>query len=453
MPSRVNASNSMRAGRLVRPARLSLCAAAALAAVSAAVPAQAAEFPIAAAALAQPFGGQSVADFYATRDHRPLWLKDGSGAAMVLLDLLRTADADGLDPTRYPVGELSRAVRSAWGGSAAQLRQADRMLSEAFVAYVRDLKRTPQVPIVWVDPTLKPNAPNPRVLLEAADKAPDLERWLTDMRFMNPIYARLRNAIARGEGGDPRLLRLNLERARALPSGPGRFILVNATAQRLTMYENGEPVDSMKVVVGKAKNPTPMMAAYVRFAALNPYWYVPPDLAAERIAPNVLKDGLPYLQRQGYQVMSDWADSTSVIDPETIDWQAVADGSKEVHIRQQPGPYNAMGQMKFMFPNDQGIYLHDTPQKELLTEASRLFSGGCVRLEDAPRLGRWLFGEPLQAESKQAELTRSLPKPVPLFITYLTVMPDGTELATFPDIYGRDKQELAMTGSPTMAVR
>jgi len=124
-----------------------------------------------------------------------------------------------------------------------------------------------------------------------------------------------------------------------------------------------------------------------------------------------------------------------------------------VHIRQQPGPYNAMGQMKFMFPNDQGIYLHDTPQKELLTEASRLFSGGCVRLEDAPRLGRWLFGEPLQAESKQAELTRSLPKPVPLFITYLTVMPDGTELATFPDIYGRDKQELAMTGSPTMAVR
>ena len=453
MPRRVNASNSMRAGRLVRPARLSLCAAAALAAVSAAVPAQAAEFPIAAAALAQPFGGQSVADFYATRDHRPLWLKDGSGAAMVLLDLLRTADADGLDPTRYPVGELSRAVRSAWGGSAAQLRQADRMLSEAFVAYVRDLKRTPQVPIVWVDPTLKPNAPNPRALLEAADKAPDLERWLTDMRFMNPIYARLRNAIARGEGGDPRLLRLNLERARALPSGPGRFILVNATAQRLTMYENGEPVDSMKVVVGKAKNPTPMMAAYVRFAALNPYWYVPPDLAAERIAPNVLKDGLPYLQRQGYQVMSDWADSTSVIDPETIDWKAVADGSKEVHIRQQPGPYNAMGQMKFMFPNDQGIYLHDTPQKELLTEASRLFSGGCVRLEDAPRLGRWLFGEPLQAESKQAELTRSLPKPVPLFITYLTVMPDGTELATYPDIYGRDKQELAMTGSPTMAVR
>lgn len=453
MPRRVTASNSMRAGRLVRPARLSLCVAG-LAAISATVPAQAADFPIAAAALAQPLGGQSVADFYAARDHRPLWLQDGNGAAATaLLDLLRTADADGLDPTHYPIGELSRALRSSWGGSPAQVRKADRMLSEAFVAYVRDLKRTPQVPIVWVDPALKPKAPSPRALLDSAARAPDLDRWLAGMRFMNPIYAGLRNAIARGDGGDPHLLRLNLERARALPSGPGRFILVNATAQRLIMYENGEPVDSMKVVVGKAKNPTPMMAAYVRFAALNPYWYVPPDLAAERIAPNVLKDGLHYLQRQGYQVMADWADSASVIDPETIDWQAVADGSKQVHIRQLPGPYNAMGQMKFMFPNDEGIYLHDTPQKELLTEASRLFSGGCVRLEDAPRLGRWLFGEPLQSESKEAELTRSLPKPVPLFITYLTVMPSGTELATFPDIYGRDKQELAMMGSRTMAVR
>lgn len=455
MARRVIASNSMRAGRLVRPARLSLCAVA-LAALTAAVPAPAAGIPISAAAVAQPLGGQSVADFYAARDGRPLWLQDGSGAAgTAMLDLLRTADADGLDPSRYPVGQLSRALGSAWGGSPAQVRKADRMLSDAFVAYVRDLRKTPRVAIVWVDPALQPKAPNPRFLLEAAAKAPNLEQWLAEMHFMNPIYAGLRNAIARGEGigADPDVLRLNLERARALPSGPGRFILVNATAQRLTMYENGEIVDSMRVVVGKPKNPTPMMAAYVRFAALNPYWYVPSDLAAERIAPNVIKEGLHYLQRQGYQVMSDWADNASVIDPETIDWQAVADGTREVHIRQLPGPYNAMGQMKFMFPNAEGIYLHDTPQKELLTEASRMFSGGCVRLEDAPRLGRWLFGEPLQASSKQAELTRSLPKPVPVFITYLTVMPDGTELATFPDVYGRDKQELAMIGSRTLAVR
>ena len=143
----------------------------------------------------------------------------------------------------------------------------------------------------------------------------------------------------------------------------------------------------MRVVVGKPKNPTPMMAAYIRFASLNPYWYVPPDLAAERIAPNVLKEGLPYLKAHGYEVMSSgWSDSARMIDPATIDWQSVADGGKDLDPP-DPGPGNAMGKMKFMFPNMQGVYLHDTPQKELLAEASRLFSGGCVRLEDAPRLG------------------------------------------------------------------
>ena len=112
-----------------------------------------------------------------------------------------------------------------------------------------------------------------------------------------------------------------------------------------------------------------------------------------------------------------------------------------------------MGKMKFMFPNNQGVYLHDTPQKELLTEASRMFSGGCVRLEDAPRLARWLYGEPLKTTSKRAEQRVDLPEPVPVFITYLTVMPSGTELATFPDVYGRDREELAMAGNRVIAGR
>jgi murein L,D-transpeptidase YcbB/YkuD len=330
------------------------------------------------------------------------------------------------------------------------------MLSQAFVAYVRDLKRTPRVNIVWVDPELKPRPPSPRQLLESAANAPDRDAWLTGMGWMNPIYAGLRNAIVRAEGGngERQLLRLNLERARALPAGGGRYIIVNATAATLTAYDDGQVVDSMRVVVGKPKNPTPMMAAYIRFASLNPYGYVPPDLAAERIAPNVLKDGLAYLRSHGYQVMSSgWTDSATMVDPATIDWQAVADGTKEVWIRQLPGPGNAMGQMKFMFPNAQGVYLHDTPQKELLAEASRLFSGGCVRLEDAPRLGQWLFGRPLQASSNDPELRVDLPEPVPVYITYLTVLPSGQELATFPDVYGRDRDELATLGSPVMAGR
>lgn len=453
MVASATALNDPRAGRLVRSARLLLCVAALASAVLLSPPGQA-QAASAATLTAAPSGGQLIADFYAARAGEPLWLRDGDAGAMQLIDLLRTAEADGLESDRYRPKALARALRSARTGSPAEIRRADLLFSQAFVAYIRDLKRTPPVGIVWVDPQLKPKAAPARKILETAAAAPSLEKYIAGMRFMHPIYAGLRNAILHGDGGvaERQRLRLNLERARVLPAN-GRFILVNATAARLTMYENGEIVDSMRVVVGKPKNPTPMMAAYIRFAALNPYWYVPPDLAAERIAPNVLKEGLHYLERQGYQVMSNWADDASVIAPETIDWQAVADGIREVHIRQLPGPYNAMGQMKFMFPNAEGIYLHDTPQKELLTEASRMFSGGCVRLEDAPRLGRWLFGKPLQAHSKQAELTRNLPRPVPVFITYLTVVPSGTELATFPDVYGRDQQELALLGKALMAGR
>jgi murein L,D-transpeptidase YcbB/YkuD len=185
------------------------------------------------------------------------------------------------------------------------------------------------------------------------------------------------------------------------------------------------------------------MAAYIRFASLNPYWFVPPDLATERIAPKVLKQGLKYLDELGYQVMSDWAPDAAIIDPKKIDWKGVADGKVEVLIRQQPGPHNSMGRIKFMFPNLQGVYLHDNPERELFTEASRLYSGGCVRLEDAWRLSRWLFGRELTWEGAGTEEPVPLVPPVPVYITYLTAMPTGDSIAFFDDVYGRDKARLA----------
>jgi murein L,D-transpeptidase YcbB/YkuD len=205
----------------------------------------------------------------------------------------------------------------------------------------------------------------------------------------------------------------------------------------------------MVVVVGKPKYPTPMMTAYIRFASLNPYWFVPPDLAAERIAPNVLKQGLRYLDNLGYQVLSDWDENPTIIDPKTIDWKAVADGKVEVRIRQLPGPHNSMGRMKFMFPNDAGVYLHDNPERELFTEASRLYSGGCVRLEDAARLGHWLFGYDLDWETAGTEQRVPIQSLVPVYITYLTAMPneDGSQIAYYDDVYGRDAARLAATSS------
>jgi murein L,D-transpeptidase YcbB/YkuD len=110
--------------------------------------------------------------------------------------------------------------------------------------------------------------------------------------------------------------------------------------------------------------------------------------------------------------------------------------------------------MKFVFPNAQGIFLHDTPERQLLSEASRLYSGGCIRLEDAPRLGRWLFGRDLKKSGDAPEQIVPIPTLVPLYVTYLTAVPSSTGIAYFDDVYGRDAARSAqLGGSPSIAGR
>ena len=408
--------------------------------------------PASAASIAAEGASQSIDSFYSERGGRPIWfgstLSDIS-SARALIDLLRSAEADGLDPGSYPIARLEAALDSLSGGSFDSIVRTDRLFSEAMVQYARDLRRDSAGGMIWVDSNLKPRPPSPAAILEAFATSVSQREFIDQMRWMNPIYVGLREALLRGghSAEQEKLLRLNLERARMLPEPRGRYVIVNASAARLTMFDGPRMVDSMRVVVGKPAQATPMMAAHIRYTSLNPYWNVPPDLAAERIAPNVLKEGISYLERQGYQVLSTWGEDARVVDPLTVDWKAVADGREEIRVRQLPGPDNAMGQMKFMFPNSQGVYLHDTPQKELLAEASRMFSGGCVRLEDAPRLARWLYGRDLQPSGATPEQHIGLKDAVPVFITYLTAMPEGEGIAHFPDVYGRDRGALARRGA------
>ncbi len=424
--------------------------AAALVLAAAPLPSFAATATTAAAAQLTASHGAGVNDFYRTRGGRPLWLAPQSGtSAQLMLGLLTSASADGLNPNRYQVRKIASALRAAGRGDPRAVSRAESMLSQAFVSYATDLRRPPSIGIVYVDPELRPVTPSARQLLDGAAAAPSLEAFVDSMGWMHPTYGQLRRALMSRSylnEGQRRMLALNLVRARALPVSRARYVVVNSAAQRLYMYENGQVVDYMRVVVGKPKNPTPMMTALIRFAALNPYWNVPPDLAQERIVPNILKGGRAYLKAKGYQALSDWTESARVVDAGSIDWRAVAAGRKEVRLRQLPGPANSMGRMKFMFPNQEGIYLHDTPEKEKLTEASRLFSGGCIRLEDAPRLGRWLFGRPLKPQGAKAEQRVPLPAPVPLYITYLTAVPSGSSIAYFEDIYGRDLARLTELG-------
>jgi murein L,D-transpeptidase YcbB/YkuD len=255
-------------------------------------------------------------------------------------------------------------------------------------------------------------------------------------------------ALNRGANYYQQRILLNMERAKRLPApgaaNAGKYILVDAAASRLWMYEAGRPVGSMKVIVGTPQSPTPMMAALMRYVNVNPYWNIPPDLVQKTIAPNVLGQGVKYLADRRYEVLDTWEDDAKVIDPTTVDWKAVASGATELRVRQLPGGANFMGEIKFMLPNHYGIYLHDTPAKALFGQDQRHLSNGCVRLEDARALARWVFGEIPRATSKDAEQRVDLKQPIPVYITYLTagITPDG-KLAFAPDTYGRDGKLLA----------
>jgi murein L,D-transpeptidase YcbB/YkuD len=158
----------------------------------------------------------------------------------------------------------------------------------------------------------------------------------------------------------------------------------------------------------------------------------------------VVKQGLKYLDDYGYEIVDDWTPNPKIIDPKTVDWQGVNEGKVDVMIRQKPGPKNFMGRIKFMFPNQFGVYLHDNPRRELFKQSTRYFSGGCVRLEDAWRLSRWLFnGRELTWEGAGPEQPVPLATPVPVYITYLTAIPDGQSIAYYDDAYGRDTPKLA----------
>jgi len=386
---------------------------------------------------------------YRGRRDAPLWLSPQAGdAAQQLVSLLSSASIDGLAPVYYST-ELQQALAKAQDGKRKDVLRADQLLSQAFTAYVRDLRQDPGVGITWVDPSLKPTPPTPLAALLTAAAQPSLAEYVRTMGWMHPYYAELRQALANHKYSDDHqreILELNLKRARVLPPGKERYVLVNAAQQRLFMFENGKQVDDMVVVVGQTKYPTPMLAAYIRYAALNPYWYVPPDLAWEDVGKYVVKDH-GYFDRMGYEEVSDWSRDAKILDPTKIDWEGVRDGKVQILLRQKPGPDNFMGRIKFMFPNQFGVYLHDNPRRNLFKESVRYFSGGCVRLEDAWRLSKWLFHRELTWEGHGTEEPVPLDQPVPVYITYMTAVPDGQSIAYFDDAYGRDAAKVASTDS------
>jgi L,D-transpeptidase YcbB len=244
-----------------------------------------------------------------------------------------------------------------------------------------------------------------------------------------------------------RQIELNLERWRWLPRYLGeRYIEVNTADFNLRVMEGGHKVLAMRVVVGRPARRTPVFSTVMSYMVLNPYWNVPRSIAVKDILPK-LADGVDYLLKERIKVFAGWQQDAPEIDPRTVPWKDYNENYFPVALRQEPGKNNALGRIKFIFPNKFAIYLHDTPQHSLFERVQRDFSSGCIRLENARALARYLLAddpdwtpEKLQRvfESGRRQLVR-IPRPIVLHLLYMTAWVDENGNLQFRrDIYGRD---------------
>jgi len=249
-----------------------------------------------------------------------------------------------------------------------------------------------------------------------------------------------------------KIIRLNLDRIKWLNQrSPHRHIIINIPFFTLYFEEDGKLIQKMKVITGRANHPTPIFSDEVEMIVLNPYWNVPKSIIQKEMIPKLLRD--PYaLRRKGIEIFRGWGANAKPIDPASVDW-AQYRYSKTVPFRfaQLPGRRNALGKVKFLFPNRFSVYMHDTPTKPLFKRTKRAFSHGCIRLEKPRELLRTFasFEPEIDFEKSQKTLKgkksvhMKLSQKVPVDIVYLTAWVDYDGVLQFrDDIYRYDKMQL-----------
>ncbi len=456
---------------------------------------------------------EAIKGFYDARGDKPVWIADGAWtpAAKAVAARLAAAGEDGLEPRAYPVPALAdkpddKAVaeadlrlsaaavlyaRDARGGRIASgsisrlitptlaLPTGDAVLGQlaeagggagdalqrfnpatkgylalkARLAALRAPRGTARKPLVLAKgPTLKEGMRDPRVTdlrgyfgldraggdatIYDAAVADAVKRFQKDQGLPANGVLNARTVLALADagrpakGGDEPELIVNMERWRWLPGDLGSdYVLVNVPEFRLRITRNGQVRDEARVIVGKTESPTPLFSGLMEYAVVNPSWYVPPS---------ILKTMVPKLASYGGKT---WGG-----------YEIVRRGG-HISLRQPPGEKNALGFIKFMFPNQHAVYLHDTPNRSLFSAATRAFSHGCVRVDDPFRFADAVLPDWSEERLKKligkGERTLRLPQKLPVHIAYFTTAVDeGGALRHFPDLYGYDGPMKAALGLP-----
>ncbi|WP_339680811.1 L,D-transpeptidase family protein [uncultured Hyphomonas sp.] len=254
-------------------------------------------------------------------------------------------------------------------------------------------------------------------------------------------------------------IRANMERWRWLPADLGRrHVRANIAGFDVTTYEDGVPQAIRAIIVGNPKRKTPIFSDQIDYIVFNPWWETPSSIARADKLPLFQKDP-GAVKRQGFEIRDS---AGRVVPPSSVDWKSYTASNFPYRIRQAPGPQNALGQVKIMFPNAHNVYLHDTPNRDLFSLKQRALSSGCVRTKDPIGLAEWLLSDTEgwdraaidQAVATGKETRADLAEPVPVHIVYFTAVPNGCGGVRYlDDIYERDSAVLTGLDTEPVALK
>lgn len=410
--------------------------------------------------LARPGGERALQQqfnaFYAGRGYAPLFVRDGivSPRGQAALTRLGQAGEDGLDPAAYRI-QLPTGLRTA--ESVARLELALARAVALYASHASGGRTDPKRLSGYFD--VAPPRIDTAGALDAVARAESVSVALEGFNPPHLGFRQLRAKLIemRGERREmttteatrrhalrERDLIANLERWRWLPRRLGdSHIWVNSTEAHVNVVQGTEVIHRTRAVVGRAETQTPIFSDAMSFIVVNPSWHVPISIVRRSMLGPATRNGGGYFARRGIQVTQ----GGRVVDASTIDWASANVG--RYSFRQPPGTANALGRMKFMFPNRHAIYLHDTPSRGDFSRSARALSNGCVRVQNPEELATLLLGIAQPGETWTLGRLRSLygtgersvrfRQTIPIHLVYFTMTVDSSgELVELPDIYGHN---------------
>lgn len=425
---------------------------------------------------------KTLTQFYESRSFKPAWCDDKGINSFVqdFVKCIQNADLEALNPDDYHLLGIQKLINQIGQNKSSIIKlnpgllaDIDLLVTDAFLLYASHLLAGRVDPETF-DPqwhAQRREADLSNVLIKALEKGA-IKQSLMELTPQYNGYRQLRDALRRykkfHQNGLPdtnainiktikalntnreiKKIQLNMERWRWLPHDLGKkYILVNIADFKAEVIEDNRQIMEMKVMVGKNYRQTPVFSGKMIYLVLSPYWNIPKSIMLEDKLPLIRQDPR-YPYRAHIEVLQTINGEILRFDPNTIDWNTINEDNYPYDFRMKPGPWNPLGQIKFMFPNKYNVYIHDTPSKGLFANSLRTFSSGCIRIEKAMELAEYLLNKNSgnwnrdKIESSlelNSEEKIKLDEPIMVHILYWTAWVSEDNIIHFrEDIYGRDE--------------